>query len=178
MSLSDLAALGSFASGIAVVISLISLTIQIRQNTRAMMRAEANVTQEQLSNWRLAIAQSAELPDIWNKGLRDDDLNEVEEVRYSMLLQDLTFAIFQIWHRRRLAFLPAENWKRIASSLATILVTKRGAAWWERNRDLAEADYAAEIDAAIRDVRTSGQSVARSRPATFSSNQFTSEGET
>ena len=34
MSLNDLASIGSFVSGMAVVISLIYLSIQIRQNTR------------------------------------------------------------------------------------------------------------------------------------------------
>ena len=36
MSLSDLASLGSFLSGIGVLVSLVYLSLQIRQNTRAV----------------------------------------------------------------------------------------------------------------------------------------------
>ena len=39
MSLADLAAIGSFVSGIAVVISFVFLGFQMRQNTKAMKAA-------------------------------------------------------------------------------------------------------------------------------------------
>ena len=162
MSLSDLASLGSFASGIAVIVSLISLTIQIRQNTHVMIRAELNAAQEQTSNWRLAIANSAELTDIWTRGSRDEDLNEIEEARYSLLLNDLAFMLVQSWDRTNRGFAPANVWARVVGRLAVTLTTKRGAAWWEQNRDFFHSDYVAAVDAAIRGGRANGPSVTRS----------------
>jgi hypothetical protein len=48
MSLSDLAAIGNFVSGIAVLVSLIFIGIQIRQNTRAV---RAQILQNFMDGW-------------------------------------------------------------------------------------------------------------------------------
>ena len=58
MSLSDLASLGSFVSGVAVLISLIYLSLQMRQNSK---HTKALVTQnraERVSSTLLALANS------------------------------------------------------------------------------------------------------------------------
>jgi hypothetical protein len=148
MSLSDLAAIGSFVSGIAVVISLVTLTIQIRQNTNLMRRAEANAQQEQFSQWRLTIAGNAELANIWVNGMRDGKLTEVEEQRFSFLLQDFLFCFYQSWDREKTAMKDRE-WDEMSRRIAFIMTTKRGAAWWERNRFMYLSTYAEEIDAAV-----------------------------
>lgn len=58
MSLSDLASIGSFASGLAVLISLVYLSLQIRQNSK---HTKALVTQnraERVTTMLLALASS------------------------------------------------------------------------------------------------------------------------
>jgi hypothetical protein len=176
MTLSDLASLGSFVSGVAVVISLISLTIQMRQSTLVTMRAESNASQEQVSQWRLTIANSAELASIWLRGQRDEDLTEIEEMRYSFLLFDLALAIVQTWDRINKGMVAAETWQRTAPILAGILVTRRGSAWWKRSRLRFPADYAAAVDAAIRDHQTNGGLVTADPPGAFANSEAVKEG--
>jgi len=163
MSLSDLAALGSFASGIAVVISLITLAIQMRQNTHAIMRTELNAAQEQNSIWRLALAGSAELTSIWTRGLRDEALTEIEERRFGFLLHDLLFAALQTFDRQNRGMFDGP-WDRAAPRFAAMLVTKRGAAWWERNKDVFPPNFIVAIEAAAVRVRASRYSVANFTP--------------
>ncbi len=172
MTLSDLAALGSFASGIAVVISLVSLTIQMRQNTHAMIRAELNAAQEQNSIWRLAVAGSAELTGLWIRGLRDEALTEIEERRFGLLLHDLLFGALQTWDRQNRGMFVGGAWDRgtarfargpwdtVAPRYGAMLVTKRGAKWWEQNKDVFPPNFVAAIDAARVRVRASEYSVA------------------
>jgi hypothetical protein len=83
MSLSDLAAIGSFVSGIAVLASLIFVGFQLRQNTRAI-RAEAS--QAHAQNWQqitMQFAGSTEVARVWRLGLTElDSLTDDERVQF------------------------------------------------------------------------------------------------
>jgi hypothetical protein len=56
MSLHELANLGQIIGGLAVVISLIYVAYQIRQNTNAVRSATAQTVHEHFSNWYNLIA--------------------------------------------------------------------------------------------------------------------------
>lgn len=83
MSLNDLANLGQVVGAIAVVISLIYVALQIRQNTKAVRSATAQTVHEHFSNWYNLLAANAELSRIAANGLRDyASLSEQERVRF------------------------------------------------------------------------------------------------
>jgi hypothetical protein len=68
---------------IAVVISLIYLALQIRQNTNAVRSATAQTVHEHFSNWYNLVAADAELSRIAANGLRDyASLSERDGVRF------------------------------------------------------------------------------------------------
>jgi hypothetical protein len=85
MTLSDLASIGSFVSGIAVLISLIYVSFQIRQNTLTH-RATAyekrqEYAKEQIHNLMDPALASLNL----RMGVGDDTLTEVECFQYFMM---------------------------------------------------------------------------------------------
>ena len=83
MSLNDLANLGQVIGALAVVISLIYVAFQIRQNTNAIRSATAQTVHEHFANWYQLIAADAELAQIAANGLRDySSLSEQERVRF------------------------------------------------------------------------------------------------
>ena len=83
MTLNDLANLGQVIGALAVVISLIYVALQIRQNTNAVRSATAQTVHEHFANWYNLIAADAELAQIAAKGLRDyASLSEQEKVRF------------------------------------------------------------------------------------------------
>jgi len=71
MSLNDLANMGQVIGAIAVVISLIYVALQIRQNTNAVRSATAQSVHEHFASWYHLIAADAELSRIVADGLRD-----------------------------------------------------------------------------------------------------------
>ena len=71
MNLNDLANIGQVIGAIAVVISLIYVALQIRQNTNAVRSATAQSVHEHFANWYHLIAADAELARIAANGLRD-----------------------------------------------------------------------------------------------------------
>lgn len=83
MSLSDLAAIGSFVSGVAVLASLIFIGFQLRQNTRAVRAA---ASQAHTQNWHqitLPVVENADFARIWRLGLEDiGRLTEDERMRF------------------------------------------------------------------------------------------------
>ncbi|MFI4935496.1 MAG: hypothetical protein ACHP7N_12805 [Caulobacterales bacterium] len=86
MSLTDLASVGSFVSGLAVLISLIYLSQQIRQNTH-VHRATAH--QERLNFVKDFLARIADpsMAPLYLRGLSGDgEMSEVEFTQYRMLM--------------------------------------------------------------------------------------------
>jgi hypothetical protein len=82
MSLNDRANLGQVIGAIAVVISLIYVAFQIRQNTNAVRSATAQTVHEHFAKWYHLVAADDKLAQIVPKGLRDyASLSEKERLR-------------------------------------------------------------------------------------------------
>ena len=71
MSLGDLANLGQIIGAIAVVVSLVYVALQIRQNTNAVPAATSQSVHEHFANWYNSLACDASLSKIVIDGLRD-----------------------------------------------------------------------------------------------------------
>ena len=83
MGLNDLANIGQVIGAIAVVISLIYVALQIRQNTNAVRSATAQTVHEHFAKWYHLVAADDELAQIVANGLRDyGSLSEKERVRF------------------------------------------------------------------------------------------------
>ncbi len=87
MTLEDLGNLGELLGALAVVISLVYLAIQIRQNTRAVRSsAEHTVFQSAIDLDRMLVSDR-ELTRIWNLGRSNpDELNQEEERQFRRLM--------------------------------------------------------------------------------------------
>ena len=83
MTLFEWGALGELVGGIAIIVSLIYVGLQIKQNTNALKLNTAHNTVEELADLFLIPAQHAELGDIFFRGLQDmDSLEGSERVRF------------------------------------------------------------------------------------------------
>ena len=81
MTLQDLGNLGEFIGAIAVVISLVYLAAQIRQNTRALHGSSYAQSAEQLWLVNLAIAQDRDLARIWTEFVAGEPLTLEDTTR-------------------------------------------------------------------------------------------------
>jgi hypothetical protein len=88
--LEDLGNLGDFLGGIGVVVTLVYLAVQIRQNTE-QLRSDADSRKvssldemtRALGLWQADIAANPELADIWKRGLAaESHLDETEYLRF------------------------------------------------------------------------------------------------
>jgi hypothetical protein len=81
MSLEDLSNIGEFVAAVAVVVSLIYLAVQIRQNTRTVKLASLQTVQEKYVVRTRMTAESERLAGIIRRGInRFNDLTKEEQV--------------------------------------------------------------------------------------------------
>ena len=137
MTLEDLGNLGEFIGAIGVVLSLLYLGLQIRQNTRQMEQStrstefaavHALIQDEQ--QFRLLVAQDSESMRIYREGLRDfESLTEEERWRFGALMQYM-FSNF-LMHWRSIDLGLADFDESIAIAGVFLVVRRPGArSWW------------------------------------------------
>ena len=152
MTLSDLAAIGSFVSGIAVVITLIFLLLQMRQNNSQMQMAELNSAQVRFSSFRLAIVNNRDVAQLWFAGLSDGAMDDIDELRFSSLLNDFTWSVFNIWDRHSRGTMSTDVPSAIPF-LATMASSKRGNNSWKQTQGSFPQSFILAVDEAIVSVQ-------------------------
>jgi hypothetical protein len=121
MNLNDLANIGQVIGAIAVVISLIYVALQIRQNTNAVRSATTQSVHEHFANWYHLIAADAELSRIAADGLRDYlSLPENERTRFiAAFMSFLSYSqnAFLKWRQGLLAPSLWLGWEQVMMNL-------------------------------------------------------------
>ena len=132
MSLNDLANMGQVIGAIAVVISLIYVALQIRQNTNAVRSATVQSVHEHFANWYHLIAADAELARIAPNGLRDyQSLSENERTRFiAAFMSFLSYSqnAFLKWRQGLLASSLWLGWEQV---MMNFFGTPGGKAFWK-----------------------------------------------
>src|SRR6516165_7328768 len=100
MSLSDLASLGSFVSGFAVLISLIYLALQVRQTERNQQVSIRHSRVSRTVELHLALADPA-VADAWLHGLgRPEEITRTELGQFNNLCRALFFHFEDSFYQR------------------------------------------------------------------------------
>jgi hypothetical protein len=134
MSLSDLASLGSFVSGIGVLVSLIYLAIQTRQNANQLLRTEAAVGPQQFSAVRAYVINSYETADVLRRGWWEpQSLDATNQLRFDLTMEEWAWATYGQWERSAHVFANEASYEQTnLPMLKSILSSPGGSAWWAR----------------------------------------------
>ena len=150
MTLEDIYFITEIVGGIAIIGSLIFVALQVRQNTEAM-RVEA--LERHADHFRVlnqSVAQSAELADVFRRGLEDlDSLDPTERVRF---FAHLTTAI-RGWEKmflvRKRGALDEELWSGSHESFKSACRAPGVRAYWRIRRSTFCQDFRDYVDATI-----------------------------
>ncbi len=83
MTIQDWGAFGELVGGVAVIVTLIYLAFQIRQNTRAIRLSTSHAVTEDFRNTFALMAEQIELADAIHKGSKDPrSISGAEKMRY------------------------------------------------------------------------------------------------
>ena len=151
MSLADLASLGSFVSGVAVVVSLLYLGMQVRQaekNQRALIQQGRAA---RLADIQLRLAEPS-LAATYNKATRGEELSVAEIAQFRHSVRAIMVGVEDVFFQHRDGLLPRAAFESTTQSLRTTMASPGRRAMWTLQRNLFERDFQAYIDAIVRET--------------------------
>jgi hypothetical protein len=148
MSFEQISYLAQIVASLGVIVSLIFVGLQIKQDTAALERNEHNSTMEQWTVIRQAIAQNRDIAELMTAGLHGERaLDPADQLRLEQMLAEHAWAAFHIWDRARRGVFPKGTFELTAGPLLrSLLKTPRREAWW------SSAKHKGFIPAFILDV--------------------------
>ncbi|MEN8375517.1 MAG: hypothetical protein ABFS34_08720 [Gemmatimonadota bacterium] len=131
MDLDTLAKLGEFVGGAFVVVTLIYLAYQVRQNTRTLQSENYARVLDRMSTLQSRLAADAELNRIVVVGAADPaELRRSERLRLSWAMYELFGATEFMYHTAADGALAEEVWTRWSEALAWWLSHPGVQEWW------------------------------------------------
>jgi hypothetical protein len=150
MTLSDLGNVGEFIASIAVVVSLVYLGIQIRQNTRIVKAATHHSSSRAWSELEIGLGSDPEVARILLKGGRSyAELNLEERFRYSLLMRAIIHLHEDDFVQSQEGLIDANLLERQRRSLAKALAEPAARAWWAENAALFSEAFQEHVARAL-----------------------------
>ncbi len=153
MTIQDWGAIGEVVGALGVLVTLVYLAHQIRQNTRQIEQntrtAKAGVigaSAHSLRQTRQALYENPETSELFVKGMRDpSELDDVSLLRFRLILQSITESIWDVHSQTAATDLSPETWQTVGVSLVERILSAPGGRWYW-------TEYGATYPAAFRSV--------------------------
>src|SRR4051794_26424614 len=152
MSFEQISYLAQIVASVGVVVSLIFVGRQIRQNTGALQRNEHNNTMAQWTVIRMAIAKHRDIAELMTAGLQGERvLDAVDQLRLEQMLQENAWAAFHIWERTQRGIFPKGTFEATGGALLnSLLRTSGGGTWWRSNKQIGfPPGFVSDVDAIL-----------------------------
>src|SRR2546430_15860417 len=132
MNWDAIVAISQLVAAVGVILSLVFVGLQIKQNTRALRRNEHNSTMAQWTVIRMAIAKNRDIAELMTAGLHGERaLDAADQLRLEQMLAEHAWAAFHIWDRTQRGVFPKGTFEATTGPLlCTLLGTARGGTWW------------------------------------------------
>ena len=129
----DWNALGVIVEGIgtiAVVVSLLFLVIEVRRNTAAQNDTNYGLSVDFSQRFLQTLVSDPELALVWEKGTRNQDLNEAERARFNLAMWSLARSCQNIVYMAEKGRFPLEEWGGYRDSIVEIFALEGSRIWW------------------------------------------------
>lgn len=142
MNIGELANYAEVIGGVAVLISLIYVAIQIRQNTAVVRTSNYADLSFKVSEFNQMIAENDELADIYTRGTESyQNLSEIEQIRFNMTVSRLMQAIQAMFHLRQRGYIDSKLAQTNFDSVALFLAAPGLQEWWQANSQWWESEF-------------------------------------
>ncbi len=137
---------GEFAGAIAVVLTLIYLAVQIRQNTNTVAGATEMDLARELTAWHSRISADPDLIELYEKGAINAPMTAAEIARYRWVVAELLWLYEGAYRQFRRGLLPESNWEHVVTVILGLLRGDALSGWWEARVSALSDDYVAYIN--------------------------------
>ena len=146
MSLSDLASIGSFVSGLAVLVSLIYLSLQVRQNTLTH-RATAHMGRYAFAREQVQMMMDPGIAALTLKSMQDiENLSEVEAYQVHWHLHSFVLGSEEMHWLHGQGFLDDKAFEMQMSVVFQLLCSPAGRASWEIGKPTIAPPFVQYVD--------------------------------
>jgi hypothetical protein len=157
ISWQDLGAIGDFVGGIAVVVSLIYVGFQIRQNSRhieqnsrQIQASSYHATNDAFYRWFSVLAENADLASLWRRALAGVPLNEEEITRVHSMLAMIFLSFENFFEQYRLGAVSRNTLEVSRMDITDLLSRPVAQAWWQRYAPrILTPEFRAAIEALV-----------------------------
>ncbi len=148
MTLEDVYYIGQTIAVVALVLSLVFVGVQIRQNTNATRAASHGAVSTALNEINRMFAENADLTVIWLSGLRDrQSLSEEDRWRFDSIARAYFHVCETMFIQARLGAGDRGVLQAEESGMAAILAARGVQDWWTENPFGFCAEFRAYVDA-------------------------------
>src|SRR5262245_14586229 len=138
MSLNDLANLGQFIGAVGVVISLVYLALQVRQNTAHLLNSTKAMEVSALlaartlaTNFSAQLLSSQSLTRVFRLGIgKSEDLKPDDRIRFDLLMADYFHSQETLFLLHQGGVLGDAQWSPLRTRMALMLRTPGARQWW------------------------------------------------
>jgi hypothetical protein len=142
--------LGDFLGGLGVVITLLYLARQIRQNTKSVESAAFQAAMRDIADAVDSLSRDPELSRIVFDGMRDfESFSREDQRRFATYWAALLRRHENLLEQTRLGNIQPESWQGVASELARVFALRGSQAWWSRGQVAFNQELRDHIDRAI-----------------------------
>ncbi|MDX1556100.1 MAG: hypothetical protein R3212_08745 [Xanthomonadales bacterium] len=153
MNWEAVSAIAEWIGVILIIISLIYVALQVRQNTETIKSATELETGRMWSELHSRVAHSPDMVDIWDKGLTTPDaLTPTEKRRFVWFVAEYFFVVENLYRQRTLGFLSLETWSQHEKAVAGLLLHPLLQRWWESGVSPYSLEFREVIDARRREL--------------------------
>jgi len=141
MTITEFGAIGEFIGAIAVVVTLIYLAIQMRQNTNALKLNAARSVTEQLQDMFSLTASSQELAEILVKASGDSALQGAERVRYYTFTSNLVRVYENAFLQLRAGVIDHAHWEGMTRMMIDFTSAGGFQEYWRDRKHWVSDDF-------------------------------------
>jgi hypothetical protein len=164
VDIDTLAKLGEFVGGFFVVVSLVYLAYQVRQNTRSLRSENYARVLDRMSTLQSRVSVDAEMNRIFTVGAEEPNrLSRMERTRFSWALYEMLGNAEFMFHQHAENMLSPVVWQRWEATLCWWMSHPGMRAWWLAKPSPFSADFQEFVDEIIRDKRFDSAAIDRWR---------------
>lgn len=145
--LEDLGNAGDFIGGIAVVVTLLYLAYQVRQNTKSTHSASYQAIVSNMSAFSRELAFVGERSEIFRKGMmQPEELTISERTRFYLLMTSYFRSFENIHFQYQSKAIPDDVWEGWAYRIASSLKTPGCLIWWQQDQNVYSGRFRTYIN--------------------------------
>ena len=161
MNWDAIGAIGEIVGAVAVVISLIYLAIQMRGQNRETRLSTINSSLTSWNSLLALVAENSELADIGNRGLKNDELSEDQEVRFRAFANSYLRFAEGLYLQHLEGRLDDRIWLGIGKGVTVFLQAPGMRRFWSHRKDWYSSEFREYVEEEIESSRLTSDSLYR-----------------